>query len=281
MQRSFGLAVLAAVFAMVLAMGVLSTLGGAAPAAKTPQKGDQTGPIRVLLLGDSLIATEFGVEFQQILNQTPGYQCKRRAKSATGLSRQDFFDWIQAARLAVDLRRPELVVVMIGSNDAQDVVPPPRRGRRSRPFSRVNWENLGWGAAYQARTNALLDQLAAPRREVLWLELPVMRSRRLDKKLLRVRQAQRAAVLARPQDVDFLGVVAVMHSMGTPTKTWRQRWRRYRRDGVHFSRRGGQLLARMLLPVIHAMAPRVYLHRFSPQPQPQPQPQPKPPHPAL
>jgi uncharacterized protein len=263
MQRSFGLATLALV--------ALSALGGAAPAgraptAPSPARGAQAVPIRVLLLGDSLIATEFGVEFQQILNRTPGYQCKRRAKSATGLARSDAFDWIHAARLAVAKRRPELVVVMIGSNDAQDVVPPAHRRGHPHAFGRVNWEKPGWNAAYRARSAALLNEVASPRREVLWMELPIMRSRRLDKKLQRVRQAQRAVVLARPRDADYLGVVNVMRSMGSPTQTRRQRWRRLRRDGVHFSRRGSQLLARMILPVLHAVAPRVYLHRSQKQP---------------
>ncbi len=263
-----------ALMAMVaLAVLAAAELGGAAP-TKTRAKGNdqRSGPIRVLLLGDSLIATEFGVEFQQILNDTPGFECKRRAKSATGLARQDVFNWIRAARLAVAQRRPELAIILIGSNDAQDVVPPPTRRRRPRKFRRVNWEKPGWGKAYGARVNKLLDQVAAPRREVLWLELPVMRSRRLDKKLSRVRQAQRAAVLARPRDVDFLGVVPLMKSLGSPTRTWRQRWRRFRRDGVHFSRAGSRLLARMIIPMVHAMTLRVYLKRFSLPAPPKPTP---------
>lgn len=256
MQRRHQTPVLAALGLMAVA-----ALASAAP----PAGGDdRTGPIRVLLLGDSLIATEFGLELQQVLNETPVYVCRRRARSATGLARQDVFDWIRAARLSVAQRRPELVVVTIGCNDGQDVVPPARRRRRPRAFRRVNWEKPGWGAAYQSRVNRLLDQVAAPRREVLWLELPIMRSRSLDKKLRRVRRAQRAAVIARPQDADFLGVIPLMRSVGSPTETWRQRWRRFRRDGVHFSRRGSRMLARMILPVIHVMAPRVYMHRFAP-----------------
>jgi hypothetical protein len=222
----------------------------------------------VLLLGDSLIATELGVELQRLLDETPGYTCKRRARSATGLARQDVFDWIRATRLAVAQRRPELVVVMIGSNDAQDVVPPPRRRRRRAAFARVNWEKPGWGAAYRARAHALLDEVAAPGREVLWLELPPMRSRSLDRKLRRVRQAQRAVVRARPGDADFLELQSMMKSAGTATMTWQQHWRRLRRDGVHFGRRGSRLLAELILPVIHAMAPRVYLHRFVGRPAP-------------
>lgn len=240
---------------------VLTSLGAAKPRRRSPPQGDVgvPQPIRVLLLGDSLIATEFGLEFQKLLNETPGYLCKRRARSATGLARQDFFDWIQASRLAVALRRPELAIVMIGSNDAQDVVPSVKGRRRPQPFRRVNWEKPGWEAAYRARVDKLLDQVASPRREVLWLELPIMRSRSLDKKLRRVRRAQRVAVLARPRDADFLAVLPLMKGVGTP---WRQRWRRYRRDGVHFGKRGSRVLANMILPVIHAMALRMYLHRM-------------------
>lgn len=267
MQRRHRITAGAAAALVVLAALMTSELGGTAP-AKEPaaEVVSPSEPLRVLLMGDSLMATEFGVEFQEVLNKTPGYLCKRRAKSATGLARQDVFDWIRAAGLAVVKRRPELVVVMIGSNDAQDVVPPTRRRRRPRAFRRVNWEKSDWGAAYRARVDRLLDQVAAPQREVLWLELPVMRSRRLDKKLKRVRLAQRAAVLARPRDADFLGVVSLMKSVGSPTETWRRRWRRFRRDGVHFSRRGSQVLARLILPVVHAMAPRAYLHRLSTTP---------------
>ena len=287
MQRRHRAEALAAIGLVVIAASSADAAGDATPAAapaltqarahppapatadgSPAEHADRAGPIRVLLLGDSLIATEFGLELQQILNETTVYVSKRRARSATGLARQDVFDWIRAARAAVAQRRPELVVVMIGSNDGQDVVPPATRRRRPRPFRRVNWEKPGWGAAYRARVDRLLDQVAAPGREVLWLELPVMRSRSLDKKLTRVRKAQRAAVLARPQDADFLGVVTLMHSVGSPTETWRRHWRRFRRDGVHFSRRGSRHLAQMILPMIHAMAPRVYMHRFTPRPAP-------------
>jgi len=251
----------------LVALALAATVGDASPAeAPVGAKAARTGPVRVLLLGDSLIATEFGLAFQELLNKTPGFLSKRRARSATGLARQDVFDWIRASRQAVAFRRPELVIVMIGSNDAQDVVPPVKRRRRPQAFRRVNWEKPAWSTAYRARVNRLLDQLAAPHREVLWLELPVMRSRRLDKKLQKVRQAQRAAVLARPQDADFLGLVPLMQSLGSPKETRRRRWRRFRRDGVHFSLRGSQLLARMVLPVVQAIAPRAYMHRFAPRP---------------
>jgi hypothetical protein len=267
----------AAAVLATLVVGVLPVrvFGRAAPPARGPEPSPEraekrAGPVRVLLLGDSLIATELGVELQRLLDETPGYACKRRARSATGLARQDVFDWIRAARLAVAQRRPELVAVMIGSNDAQDVVPPPRRRRRRTAFARVNWEKPGWGTAYRARVGALLDEVTAPGREVLWLELPPMRSRSLDRKLRRVRQAQRAALLARPGDADFLELLSVMKNVGTATLTWQQHWRRLRRDGVHFGRRGSRLLAELILPVIHAMAPRVYLHRFVPRPGPPP-----------
>ena len=62
---------------------------------------------------------------------------------------------------------------MIGSNDGQDVVPPPRRRLVGQPgFPRVNWERPGWGKAYQGRVKALLSQIGGPDSQVLWLELP-------------------------------------------------------------------------------------------------------------
>ncbi len=233
------------------------------PAAGSPRApGSLAGPIRVLLLGDSLVATELGLELQGRLNSTSAYTCRRRARSATGLARQDVFDWIRAARQAVAFRRPELVLVMIGSNDAQDVVPPRRGRRRASPFRRVNWGTPGWAAAYRARVDRLLEQVTSPSREVLWMELPPMRSRRLDQKLLAVRRVQRAAVLARSREADLLEILPLMRGVGGGAEKWRRAWRPLRRDGVHFGRKGGRLLARMILPVIHAMALRVFLHRL-------------------
>ena len=47
-------------------------------------------------------------------------------------------------------------------------------------------------------------EIAAPTRQVLWLELPPVRGRTLERKLQRIRQAQRQAVLGQPAHADYL-----------------------------------------------------------------------------
>lgn len=160
------------------------------PEPAPPEEEADAGPRKVLILGDSLAATGFGALLERRLDAHPDVVCYRRGKSASGLARPDFFDWFREGKKQVEFREPDLVVVIMGGNDGQDLT------RRRRGGKRVNWKNEAWPAEYRARVDAFLTTVAAPERKVLWLGLPTMGLRSLERKLELIREIQKEAVEA-------------------------------------------------------------------------------------
>ena len=97
------------------------------PEPETPPP--PAAPRKVLILGDSLAATGFGALLEKKLDAHPDIECDRKAKSATGLARPDFYDWEAEAKKQVDAKQPDLVVVIMGGNDGQDLTPKSGKGK--------------------------------------------------------------------------------------------------------------------------------------------------------
>jgi len=147
-------------------------------------------PYKVLLIGDSMIATGIGALLEKKLDAHPHVVCYRKGKSSSGLARRDFYDWIDQAKRQVEFREPDLVVVILGGNDGQDLTRPSGKGKR------VPWQHEDWPGAYRERVDALLAEITGPERRVLWVGLPYMGLRSLEKKLTIIRPIQEEAVEA-------------------------------------------------------------------------------------
>jgi hypothetical protein len=205
----------------------------------------------VLVLGDSMIVTELGRDLARRFQRSYGAQVVRRGKSSTGLARPDFFDWFrEGARLARKIQ-PDVVLVIVGGNDGQDLLDPEGRGR-------VRWRSEDWPARYAERVHRFLDAMAAPGRHVVWVELPAMEHRRLEGKLRLIRRVQSEA-LADRTDV----ALRVDHrrcfydssgQMLTEVPAGPGRGRPIRQeDGIHLTRAGARYVARCVFPEISAL----------------------------
>ena len=163
----------------------------AEPEEKPEEEAAKKEPRPILILGDSLAATGFGAVLEKRLDATDGLVCYRKGKSASGLARPDFFDWFAEGKKQVEAREPELVVVIMGGNDGQDLT----RRKRSEG-KRVRWKTEGWEAEYRRRMDAFLDEISAPDRKILWLGLPTMGITSFERKLKLIRRIQKEAVEA-------------------------------------------------------------------------------------
>lgn len=225
-------------------------IAGAEPAPDEPPAPAEPLPIqKVLILGDSLAATGFGVLLERKLDADPRVHCFRRGKSASGLARPDFFDWMDESKRHVEWRDPDLVVVILGGNDGQDLVPA-KRGKR------VLWEADGWPAAYRERLDAFLAGVGAPKRKVLWLGLPPMGLRSLERKLTLIRGVQREAVEALGESARYMDTAPLFtdeqgalieraHVEGRPRSEVIRA-----DDGIHLTMEGGQYFADAVFPVV-------------------------------
>jgi hypothetical protein len=214
-----------------------------------PVEPEPKTPHRVLILGDSLAATGFGALLEKKLDAHADVECFRKGKSASGLARPDFFDWPTEAGKQLDFRKPNLVVVIMGGNDGQDLTR--KKGKR------VSWSDPdAWKADYRTRMDEFLASLVADDRKVLWLGLPTMGMRSLETKLETIRQIQREAVEAlgdRARYVDTApfvtaddGSLLAEAKVGGSKKPQAIR----AEDRIHFTMSGSEYFADKVLPEV-------------------------------
>lgn len=223
------------------------------PAAPTPPVADEPKtPHRVLILGDSLAATGFGALLEKKLDAHADVECFRKGKSASGLARPDFFDWPTEAGKQLEFRKPDLVVVIMGGNDGQDLTR--KKGKR------VSWSDPeAWKADYRTRMDEFLASLVADDRKVLWLGLPTMGMRSLETKLETIRQIQREAVEAlgdRARYVDTAPfVTAEDGSLLAEAKVGGSKKPQAIRaeDRIHFTMSGSEYFADKVLPEVFSV----------------------------
>ncbi|HLT34981.1 MAG TPA: DUF459 domain-containing protein [Enhygromyxa sp.] len=210
------------------------------------------GPRTVLILGDSLAATGFGALLEDKLDAHPDVVCYRKAKSASGLARPDFYDWFDQGPRQVEFRKPDMVVVVMGGNDGQDL--PAWKGGK-----RVLWGSADWPGAYRGRIDDFLGKITTPvegedAARVFWLGLPMMGMRSLEKKLVLIRQIQQEAVAALGPDAVYLDTTQFLVDengqllSSAPVKGKNRELRA--EDGIHFTMSGSEFLADKVYPEI-------------------------------
>jgi len=208
-------------------------------------------PLRVLIIGDSLVATGIGALLERKLDAHPHVVCYRKGKSSSGLARPDFFDWPQEAKAQIEFRKPQLVIVLIGGNDGQDLT-----RRKNGQGDYVHWKTEDWPEGYRKRVDGLLDKVVADDRTVLWVGLPQMGMRSLEKKLVLIRGVQKEAVEALGDKGVYLDTVPFVTNedgdlldkakVGPRGKLQALR----AGDGIHFTMAGSEYFAAQVYPAV-------------------------------
>ena len=140
---------------------------------------------------------------QPDLAQTGVVSAALDGRESTGLTRPDYFNW--PAELQADLKatNPQVVVIMIGANDAQDFLGPP-----DVPYTSPQWNTL-----YAQRVAQFMQIAESGGATVIWVGMPPMQNPGLSAQMSDVNAvAQQQAALARPP-VNFMS--ARTRSLGT------------------------------------------------------------------
>jgi hypothetical protein len=215
-------------------------------AADTPAAAE--GKSKVLILGDSLAATGFGALLERRLDAHPDVVAYRKARSSSGLARPDFYDWMGEAKRQVDARTPDVVVVIIGGNDGQDLTNKSGKGKR------VHWKSDEWSGAYRERVAKFVDELRGDGRKVLWLGLPRTGTVSFEKKLDLIREVQINA-MADYEDVEYFDTspffVDDKGDLRRTADVGRKKNQTLRADdGIHFTMAGAQYFADQVYPEV-------------------------------
>ena len=206
-----------------------------------PKHPTAANPLRVLIVGDS-IGLDMGGALQSDLAGTGVVNAALDARESTGLTRPDYFNW--PAELQNDLKSadPQVVVVMIGANDAQDFLGPP-----DVPYTSSQWNTL-----YAQRVAQLIQIAGSGGATVVWVGMPPMLDPNRDGQMtdINVVDSHQAALATPPAHF-----VNTMKSLGTAqggytafvTNAAGQIVNTRTPDGIHLTPGGSQVVAQQVI----------------------------------
>lgn len=198
-----------------------------------------------------MIAGAFGLFLERKLSRHYGCVVKRFGKSATGLARPDFFDWIEAGPPQTQAFLPDAVITMFGGNDAQAL-----RLGTDRKAEWIRWGKQDWEPTYRARIRDFADRVAPVGTRLFWIGMPVMRPKKLNARVQYLNTVYREEMDQRAQS-DFIDIWPVL-SDAKGRYTDRVKMGNRRRlaragDGVHLTVRGAHHLVDAVAPQVAAI----------------------------
>lgn len=210
---------------------------------RTPTADD---PLRVWVGGD-FMAQAIGRSLAAAGESTGVVETEVRYEAASGLTRPDYFDWPAAVDEALDDHDPEVVVLVVGVNDAQGIVRP--------DGTPAQVDEPGWADEYGRRVGELMDRLRGDGRIVVWIGPPPMREPGYSARMARVAAIHAEQAAPRPwvHVVDLAQVVggpdggyteAVADPSSAEPVTVRQP------DGIHLTDAGGDLVAAHVMDLL-------------------------------
>lgn len=129
-------------------------------------------PLRVRVFGDSQ-AADVGTMVKRRTADDPLLTVRVDTKVSTGLARPDYYNWPARMQEALNTEDADVVVVMLGSNDDQNLLD--IDGQRVATQGDPAWE-----AEYRRRAAGIMDLVNNGRRKVVWVGNPVVRSPKLN-----------------------------------------------------------------------------------------------------
>jgi uncharacterized protein len=151
-------------------------------------------PAKVFIVGDSDAGT-FGPYLQQLLDGTQIVETSLDYKVSSGLARPDFFDWPAEIDTKLPEVDPDIVVATFGGNDAQGLAVENGEFIIGDPVA----NEAEWVAEYTERAGAVMDQLMAGGRTLIWVGIPNDDNPEVTARMAIQDKAAKAAAAERPE----------------------------------------------------------------------------------
>jgi hypothetical protein len=127
-------------------------------------------PLKVWLAGDSMMGT-IAESFIDDSGGNPLISASQDFRIGTGLARPDVYDWPAAISHEMASANPDVVILVFGANDDQDM---------EVGGQRFSLQTPAWQQEYTRRVNAVLAAAANGIRQVIWLGIPAVQRPRLN-----------------------------------------------------------------------------------------------------
>ncbi|HMG28301.1 MAG TPA: DUF459 domain-containing protein [Acidimicrobiia bacterium] len=205
--------------------------GVAAPACRTPLS--PADPLRLWIGGDSL-AGSLGPSLGDLAGRTGVVQPVVDSRVSSGLVARNFLDWPVHSGRDMSLYDPEVIVFIIGANDAKNI----DNGTQNDP---------AWRAQYAAFVEEMLTALRGSGRAVYWVGAPVMADPEYSERVKGVNEVFREVAAQHPE-VTYIDSYSLFSGPdgsfeSTLPVPGRGVTRVRANDGIHFTPEGGDLLA--------------------------------------
>ncbi|HXJ64154.1 MAG TPA: DUF459 domain-containing protein [Actinomycetota bacterium] len=139
------------------------TGGSALPLLRVPTAAK---PLKVLVVGDSFAEdVELGLA---PITDSKYFRIIEKGLHSTGLARPDYYNWPNALAVFMQNYHPDIVIVMVGGNDAQTVY---TLSGDKIPFG---VGDPRWPKLYTQRVNEMMNEASADGTHVVWLGMPIM-----------------------------------------------------------------------------------------------------------
>ncbi len=198
---------------------------------------------RILVIGDAL-AGGLGAGLSRMAEPEPRFEIVNRFQETSGIARPEVYDWPASLPKIMEGKEFNAVVVLLGAYDRQAI----REGDFRLVFNTPEWK-----AAYEARTDELLDVLNAAGLKVFWVAIPPMGDAKYEADMKIVAALQKQEVLSKGQTyIDlrsyFLTPDGEYTDKGPDDTGEVSRLRS--RDGIAFLRLGNNRFGQLLLAEI-------------------------------
>jgi len=138
------------------------------PPADAPSltSGKLPAPRKLLVVGDSL-AIGLSLSLRRSVAELDSVELIEEGKVSSGLANPKYYDWSKALRVFLDKYKPDVVVIMMGANDAKYI----NVNEKPRP---AGSGNKTWPEVFSMRVEDFLTALAEKNIPNYWIGLPIM-----------------------------------------------------------------------------------------------------------
>ena len=138
---------------------------------------------KILVVGD-FMAQSLSDGLDTAFALSPGVVVQHKTSGSSGIVRDDYFDWNQELPGYLDEFEPSIVVVMIGSNDRQDI----RSGGQ-----RLKLQTEPWVAEYTKRIESMVGAVRSRNIPLIWVGAPPYKKSTMAADMLAFNALYRAA----------------------------------------------------------------------------------------
>jgi hypothetical protein len=223
--------------------GVLKSNVAASSAPAFSYIGEAQETYQIFVFGDSLAAGLFS-GMSRMAEGDLRIAIDGRFKDDSGLARPEFYDWAAALPKIHERREMDIAVILIGSNDGQDI----RSISGPIPFSTPEW-----ASTYAQRVDSIISLLKSRGVSIYWVELPPMGPAPLEAETQYVATIQRdRAMREKVRYIETRKTFSDMNGkytdQGADINGTVMRLRA--RNGIHFLKSGNNKLASLILQAL-------------------------------